>query len=169
MASEVSRIIDIKIVHPDQPRLSSDAEDDRRAAIFDLLDSNYFRLLTSPSADPNAPPYLGPYVLHLRDAARHIHFDVRDEKQNPLAEFHLAMGPLRQIMREYRLVCDSYYQAIRTKTPSQIQAIDMGRRALHDEATQILQARLAGRIEMDEVTARRLFSLISVLKHTREK
>ena len=168
-ADTPSRIIEIKIVHPDQPRLSSDAEDDRRAAIFDLLEKNYFRLLTSPSTDPQTPPYLGPYILHLRDAARHMHFDIRDRDHNPLAEFLLAMGPLRQIMREYWLVCDSYYQAIRTKTPSQIQAIDMGRRALHDEATQILQARLAGRIEMDDATARRLFSLISVLKQTRER
>lgn len=148
------RILDIKIVQPHSPRLSSDAEHDRRAAIFDLLDQNYFRMLASP----------GPYILFLGDSARHIHFDIRDAHEKPLAEFVLAMGPLRQIMRDYRLVCDSYYDAIRTKTPAQIQAIDMGRRALHDEATQILQARLSGKIEMDDLTARRLFSLVCVLK-----
>ncbi len=76
----------------------------------------------------------------------------------------LAMGPLRRVIRDYNMICESYYEAIRTKTPSQIQAIDMGRRALHDEGSQILQTRLDGKIEMDKGTARRLFSLVFVLK-----
>jgi len=82
----------------------------------------------------------------------------------PLAGFFLAMGPLRRIIRDYKLVCDSYYEAIRTKTPSQIQAIDMGRRALHNEGSSLLQERLDGKVEMDNNTSRRLFSLICVLK-----
>ena len=148
------RIIEIQLDAQNQPRLSADHEQERSVAIFDLIEENYFALAVAD----------GPYILALSSDARHIHFEIRDNTNQPLANFLLAMGPLRRVMRDYQMVCDSYYQAIRTKTPSQIQAIDMGRRALHDEGAQILQQRLEGKVEMDHPTARRLFGLVFVLK-----
>jgi uncharacterized protein (UPF0262 family) len=153
-ASEQSRIIEIHLDQTYQPRLSAESEHERSIAIFDLIEENFFKLLSTA----------GPYILTLRIDARHIHFEVKDNASQLLANFMLAMGPLRRVMRDYNMICESYYEAIRTKTPSQIQAIDMGRRALHDEGSEILQTRLDGKIEMDKGTARRLFSLVFVLK-----
>ena len=157
MTAQHHRIIEIQLDAQNQPRLSADHEQERSVAIFDLIEENFFALAAADS-------YTGPYILGLSADARHIHFEIRDNTNQPRANFLLAMGPLRRIMRDYQMVCDSYYQAIRTKTPSQIQAIDMGRRALHDEGAQILQQRLEGKIKMDHPTARRLFSLVFVLK-----
>jgi uncharacterized protein (UPF0262 family) len=153
-SSEDRRIVRIQLDQPDAPRLTPEAEHERSIAIYDLIEDNSFSL---PEQD-------GPYHLVLRSDARHIHFDIRTVEDMPLAGFFLAMGPLRRIIRDYKLVCDSYYEAIRTKTPSQIQAIDMGRRALHNEGSSLLQERLDGKVEMDNNTSRRLFSLICVLK-----
>ena len=152
--SEISKIVLIKLDQPDAPRLSPEAEHERSIAIYDLIEANSFDL----------PDHDGPYHLVLRADLRHIHFDVRSVDDQPMVGFFLAMGPLRRIIRDYRMVCDSYYDAIRTKTPSQIQAIDMGRRSLHNEGSQILLDRLSGKVAMDENTSRRLFSLICVLK-----
>ena len=151
---EHHRIIEIQLDQQNQPRLSAEAEHERSIAIFDLIEENHFHLL---SAD-------GPYILCLRSDARHINFEIRDNANQPLANFLLAMGPLRRVMRDYFHVCDTYYDAIRTKSPSQIQAIDMGRRALHNEGSELLQARLEGKVETDFQTARRLFTLICVLQ-----
>ena len=148
------RIVDIRLEQEGHPLLSPEVEHERSIAVYDLIEGNDFHL-------PGAP---GPYSLVIRSEARHIHFDVRTAGGDPLAGFFLAMGPLRRIVREYRTVCDSYYDAIRTKTPSQIQAIDMGRRSLHDEGSDVLMERLDGKVVMDHATARRLFSLICVLK-----
>lgn len=152
--SETSKIVLIKLDQADQPRLSPEAEHERSIAIYDLIEQNSFAL----------PDYDGPYHVNLRADLRHIHFDIRTVDDMPIAGFFLAMGPLRRIIRDYRMVCESYYDAIRTKTPSQIQAIDMGRRSLHNEGSQILLDRLTGKVTMDENTSRRLFSLICVLK-----
>jgi len=151
---EHHRIIEIQLDQQNQPRLSAEAEHERSIAIFDLIEENHFHLL---SAD-------GPYILCLRSDARHINFEIRDIANQPLANFLLAMGPLRRVIRDYQMICDSYYEAIRTKSPSQIQAIDMGRRALHDEGSQILRQRLEGKVDIDHGTSRRLFSLVFVLK-----
>jgi len=136
------------------PRRSAEAEHERAIAIYDILEKNQFTLV---GAD-------GPYHLYLRAEGRHIRFDVRNSDEAELGQFFMAMGPLRKVMRDYFQVCDTYYDAIRTKSPSQIQAIDMGRRALHNEGSEILQARLAGKVETDFDTARRLFTLICVLQ-----
>mgnify|MGYP006243875757 FL=1 len=106
----------------------------------------------------------GPFNLYLRAEGRHIRFDIRDSTDIELAQFYMALGPMRRVIRDYFHVCDTYYEAIRTKTPSQIQAIDMGRRALHNEGADILRGRLDGRVVTDEMTARRLFTLICVLQ-----
>lgn len=154
MDSETSKIILIKLDQADQPRLTPEAEHERSVAIYDLIEQNSFAL----------PDHEGPYHLILRADLRHIHFDIRSVDDMPMVGFFLAMGPLRRIIRDYRMVCESYYDAIRTKTPAQIQAIDMGRRSLHNEGAVILLSRLTGKVIMDENTSRRLFSLICVLK-----
>ena len=149
-----NRIIDIQLGNEERPLLSPEAEQERSIAVYDLIEENDFGL----------PGHPGPYSLVIRSEARHIHFDVRSADGAPMAGFFLAMGPLRRIIRDYRTVCDNYYDAIRTKTPSQIQAIDMGRRSLHDEGAEVLRERLDGKVLMDGATARRLFSLVCVLK-----
>ena len=151
-----NRLVKIELDDTDMPRLSAEAEQERAIAIYDILEDNVFRLDASD----------GPYHLYLRLEGRHVHFDIRDIDYVSLAQFFMAMGPLRRVMRDYFHVCDTYYEAIRTKSPSQIQAIDMGRRALHNEGSEILQSRLDGKVETDFQTARRLFTLICVL-HSR--
>ena len=148
------RIVHIELDQEGRPLLSPEAEQERAIAVYDLIEENDFHL-------PGAP---GPYNLVIRSETRHIHFDVRSDDGAPLAGFFLAMGPIRRVIRDYRTVCENYYDAIRTKSPSQIQAIDMGRRSLHDEGSAVLRERLEGKVSMDEPTARRLFSLICVLK-----
>ncbi len=153
------RIVHIHLDEQDNPRLSPEAEHERSVAIYDLIEENSFSLV-----DFNTPDTAVSYHLVLRADARHINFDIRTIDDAPILGFFLAMGSLRRIIRDYKMVCDSYYDAIRTKTPSQIQSIDMGRRSLHDEGAVVLQNRLQGKVLMDVNTSRRLFSLICVLK-----
>ena len=148
------RLVRIELDDATGARRSAEAEQERAIAIYDILEDNMFRL------DGQS----GPYHLHLRLEGRHVHFDIREANDTPLIQFFMAMGPLRRVMRDYFHVCDTYYDAIRTKSPSQIQAIDMGRRALHNEGSELLQARLEGKVETDFQTARRLFTLICVLQ-----
>lgn len=152
--ADSDRLIKIELDEIETPRRSAEAEHERAIAIYDILEQNQFTFTGAA----------GPYHLYLRAEGRHIRFDVRDHLDAELGQFFMAMGPLRKVMRDYFIVCDSYYDAIRTKSPSQIQAIDMGRRALHNEGSEILQARLNGKVETDFDTARRLFTLICVLQ-----
>lgn len=152
-SDKTDRIIKLELDMASTRRISSAQEHERAVAIFDLLDDNEFKLLKAK----------GPYHLYMRSDQRHIHFDIRDEADATLVNFFMALGPLRRIMRDYFLVCDSYYEAIRSKSPSQIQAIDMGRRALHDEGSELLQTRLANHAIINHATARRIFTLICVL------
>ena len=148
------RLVKIELDETDAPRRSAEAEQERAIAIYDIIEDNVFDL----------PDHTGPFHLYLRLEGRHINFDVRDADKQNLAQFFMALGPMRRVMRDYFTVCDTYYDAIRTKSPSQIQAIDMGRRALHNEGSEILQTRLDGKVETDFDTARRLFTLICVLQ-----
>ena len=150
------RLVKVDLDDAGMPRRSAEAEQERAIAIYDLLEENIFSLYDQS----------GPYHLCLRLEGRHVHFDIREVTDKSLIQFFMAMGPLRRVMRDYFHVCDTYYDAIRTKSPSQIQAIDMGRRALHNEGSELLQARLDGKVETDFQTARRLFTLICVL-HSR--
>lgn len=152
-SDKTDRIVKLELDLDPTRRVSSAREHERAVAIFDLLDDNEFKLIKAQ----------GPYHLYMRSDQRHIHFDIRDEAEGVLVNFFMALGPLRRIMRDYFLVCDSYYEAIRTKSPSQIQAIDMGRRALHDEGSELLQTRLANHAVINHATSRRLFTLICVL------
>ena len=153
------RLVRLELDEPEAPRRTPEAEHERAIAIYDLIEDNSFALVNT-----SGDPLDGPFCLYLRAEGRHIRFDVRDEADAELVQFYMALGPLRRVMRDYFHVCDTYYDAIRTKSPSQIQAIDMGRRALHNEGAEILRARLDGKVATDDQTARRLFTLICVLQ-----
>ena len=127
---------------------------EREVAILDLLEMNSF------SIDGRSD---GPYRLHLAIAEDRLVFAVGHEQSDGVFSFMLSLAPLRRILKDYFIVCDSYYQAIRTAPPSRIQAIDMGRRSLHDEGSKLLMQRLEGKITIDFETARRLFTLIGAL------
>ena len=153
------RLARIELEEVNPPRRTAEAEHERAIAIYDILEENSFALV-----DPAGTPMDGPFHLYLRAESRHIRFDIRNDSDSELSQFYMALGPLRRVMRDYFHVCDTYYEAIRTKSPSQIQAIDMGRRALHNEGADILRSRLDGKVATDELTSRRLFTLICVLQ-----
>ena len=148
------RLVKIELDDVAGPRRSAEAEQERAIAIYDILEENLF----------GVPEHIGPFHLYLKLEGRHVHFDIRNEDDIEIAQFFMAMGPLRRVIRDYFHVCDTYYDAIRNKSPSQIQAIDMGRRALHNEGSELLQVRLDGKVMTDFKTARRLFTLICVLQ-----
>ena len=148
------RLVKIELDDLAGPRRSAEAEQERAIAIYDILEENQF----------GVPEHIGPFHLYLKLEGRHVHFDIRNEDDIEIAQFFMAMGPLRRVIRDYFHVCDTYYDAIRNKSPSQIQAIDKGRRALHNEGSELLQVRLDGKVMTDFKTARRLFTLICVLQ-----
>lgn len=136
---------------------SPDIEHERQVAIFDLLEGNSFAVVDENKAAD------GPFHLTLSIEDRRLVFDIADYQERQCAVFGLSMTPFRRLVKDYFLVCESYFQAIRTATPSQIEAIDMGRRGLHNDGSYLLQDRLKGKIEVDFDTARRLFTLLCVL------
>ena len=133
---------------------SRDIEHERAIAIYDLIEENVY----APMGHDG-----GPYRLNLEVAGNRLIFDVRTEAEEPVIAHHLSLTPFRRIVKDYFLICESYYQAIRTATPSHIEAIDMGRRALHNEGSELLQQRLKDKVAVDFDTARRLFTLLTVL------
>lgn len=154
---------------PDQPKYSivavtldeesigrsgPDIEHERAIAIYDLVEKNHF--------EPEGAGE-GPFALHIGITGNRLMFDIRREDGAPVVVHLLSLTPFRRIVKDYFMICDSYYQAIRTATPDKIEAIDMGRRGIHDEGSRTLQERLAGKVNVDFETARRLFTLISVL------
>ena len=149
------KLIHIEVSHSPTRALQAEYAHEEAVAIYDILDENLFSLKDAP----------GPYKLVLGTDMRHVHFDVRDADDTQLKGFVMALGPFRRIMRDYSDVCTHYYDAIRTKSPTQIQAIDMGRRALHNEGSELLQERLGNYLDTDTATARRLFTLIYVLTY----
>ena len=152
--SETSRLVDISLDERTVVRRNADVEHERAVAIFDLLEENHFAL---------AGDRTGPYSLHLSVQENRLLFDVRDEAEQPIEIVALPLAPFRRIVKDYFVVCESYFDAIKTSSPSKIEAIDMGRRGLHNEGSEILRERLDGRIEVDFDTARRLFTLLCVL------
>ncbi len=135
-------------------RAAPDVEHDRAVAIVDLIEENLFE----PAGHEG-----GRFRLKLALADRRLVFDIADESGEKLAVHILSLTPFRRVIRDYFLICDSYHEAIRTATPSQIEAIDMGRRGIHNDGSDLLRERLKGKIELDKDTARRLFTLICVL------
>ncbi|HDZ71587.1 MAG TPA: UPF0262 family protein [Aurantimonas coralicida] len=148
------RLIDIEL---DETigRATPDVEHERAVAIFDLIEENVF--------DPAGAPEDGRFKLKLSLADKRLVFDVRDEAGEPVVAHILSLTPFRRVIKDYFLICDSYYEAIRSATPQQIEAIDMGRRGIHNDGSQTLMDRLEGKIAVDLDTARRLFTLICVL------
>jgi len=137
---------------------SADVEQERRIAIFDLLESNHF----APQRE-HADGYDGPYRIKLRVEEGRLAIDMFREDGSHLETLVLGLGRFRRPIKDYFAICDSYYQAIRQASPQQIETIDMARRGIHNDAAELLKERLAGKIEVDFDTARRLFTLICVL------
>ncbi|MCA0433779.1 MAG: UPF0262 family protein [Proteobacteria bacterium] len=133
---------------------SPEAEHERATAIYDLIEDNRFALA-------NGVP--GPYHLILSTQEGRLVLDVRNAAQQPIMAFGLSLTPFRRIVRDYFAICDSYYEAIRSASPQQIETIDMARRGLHNEGSEILMERLAGKVDTDLDTARRLFTLVCAL------
>ena len=150
------RLVDVQLDERSLVRRSADIEHERKVAIFDLLEQNVF----SPAG---AGAEQGPFQLLLAIEENRLVFDIRDESAAPLGKIILALSPFRKIVKDYFEICDSYFQAIKRSTPSQIETIDMARRGVHNEGSELLRERLKGKIDTDFDTARRLFTLICVL------
>jgi uncharacterized protein (UPF0262 family) len=150
------RLVNVILDEETLARRKPEVEHERAVAIYDLIEENHF----APVGD-----YQGPYILHVRleGGGQRLICAIHNEADQRLGEIVLPLAPLRQIVRDYYTVCESYHDAIRNAPPHRIEAIDMGRRGLHNEGSQILRQRLAGMVEIDEHTARRLFTLIYVL------
>ena len=148
------RLIDIQLDEKSVVRRSPEVEHERAVAIFDLLEENLF-----------APEGLdgGPYKLQLSIEETRLKFDISDEADAPLKQVSLSLSPFRRLVKDYFTVCETYFEAIKTASPSRIESIDMGRRGLHNEGSDVLRERLDGKVTIDKDTARRLFTLICVL------
>lgn len=138
------------------PAPTAEIEQERKVAIFDLLEDNTFTL---PHGDAPA----GPYRLTLAIREKRLVFDIDTEDGAEAAEFHLSLSPFRQTVKDYWQICEAYFDAVKKLPPSQIEAIDMARRGIHNEGARLLQERLEGKATIDTDTARRLFTLICVL------
>ena len=155
----MSRITHIALDDANLPPPTPEIEQERKVAMFDLLEDNVFTL---PSRDDRPVPQ-GPYHLGLSIRDKRLVFDVNTESAEKAAEFHLSLGPFRQVVKDYFQICESYYQAVRTLPPSQIETIDMARRGLHNEGAEVLVDALKDKIEIAKATSRRLFTLVCVL------
>lgn len=133
---------------------NADVEHERRVAIFDLLEENHFEPLEDSG---------GPYILYLSVNEQKLVMDIKRENGEDVRVFILSLSPLRRIIRDYLMICESYHEAIRSATPSKIEAVDMGRRGLHNEGSELLELRLQDKIKLDFDTSRRLFTLICAL------
>ncbi|MBI1415672.1 MAG: UPF0262 family protein [Limimaricola sp.] len=155
----MTRISHIEIDDAGLPMPTPEIEQERKVAIFDLLEDNSFVI---PGREGRAAPD-GPYRLGLSIRERRLVFDIATEDGTPAAQFHLSLGPFRQVVKDYFQICASYFDAVKTLPPSQIETIDMARRGIHNEGARVLQERLQGKADVDNDTARRLFTLICVL------
>lgn len=138
------------------PAPTPQIEQERKVAIFDLLEENTFTLPKEDAPD-------GPYRVTLAIREKRLVFDIDTEDGADAAEFHLSLSPFRQTVKDYWQICEAYFDAVKKLPPSQIEAIDMARRGIHNEGARLLQERLEGKAGIDIDTARRLFTLICVL------
>lgn len=145
------RIVKITLDERSLARATADIEHERKVAVYDLLQDNAF----APTGVEG-----GPFELALSIVERRLVFDVRKEGGAALGQVHLSLTPLRKIIKDYFMLCESYYDAIRNAAPAQIETVDMARRAMHNEGSEILIERLKDKIVIDQNTARRLFTLI---------
>ena len=155
----MAKIIHIDLDDSALPPPTPEIEQERKVAMFDLLEDNSFVL---PERDGRAAP-VGPYRLGLSIRQKRLVFEIATEKGEAAGEFHLSLGPFRQVVKDYFQICESYFDAVKTAAPSQIETIDMARRGVHNEAAELLKDRLEGKVDVDFATARRLFTLICVL------
>jgi uncharacterized protein (UPF0262 family) len=153
-AADEQRLVSVTLDEVSIGRANGDVEHEREVAIYDLLEHNSF----APVGHDE-----GPYALHLSVNGSRLVFDIRLQDGSPVVAHLFSLSPLRRIVKDYYMICDSYYAAIRTATPDKIEAIDMGRRGIHNEGSQILVERLKEKVAIDLDTARRLFTLICVL------
>jgi uncharacterized protein (UPF0262 family) len=155
----MTRICHIEIDETGLRAPTPEIEQERKVAIFDLLEENSFAL---PAREGKPVPE-GPYRLGLAIREGRLVFDIATEAEAKVGEFHLSLGPFRQVVKDYFQICESYFEAVKRLPPSQIEAIDMARRGIHNEGARVLQERLERKAEVDIDTARRLFTLICVL------
>lgn len=153
------RICQIELDDKSIIRRNDDIEHERRIAIFDLLETNRF----APKGDIGGG-YPGPFNIKLRIEDNRLAIDLKTKEAIDLETLVLPLTPLRKVIKEYFIVCDNYYDAVKSSSPKTIEAIDLGRRALHNEGSEIMRERLADKVDIDFETARRLFTLICVLQ-----
>ncbi len=153
------RICQIELDDKSIIRRNDDIEHERRIAIFDLLETNRF----APKGDIGGS-YPGPFNIKLRIEDNRLAIDLKTKEKKDLETLILPLTPLRKIIKEYFIICDNYYDAVKSSSPKTIEAIDLGRRALHNEGSEIMRERLADKVDIDFETARRLFTLICVLQ-----
>jgi uncharacterized protein (UPF0262 family) len=152
--AERQRLVEVTLDDQSIGRSNPDVEHERAVAIYDLIEENSF----APEDHEG-----GPYTLRLSMAENRLMLDIRTAKGEPVMTHLLSLTPFRRIVKDYFMICDSYYQAIRTATPDRIEALDMGRRGIHDDGSRLLMERLKRKVNVDFNTARRLFTLICVL------
>ena len=155
----MSRISHIELDDSNLPPPTPEIEQERKVAIYDLMEENKFAL---PTREGRIVPE-GPYRVGLSIKDKRLVFDVRSEEGVPAGEFHLSLSPFRQVVKDYWAICESYFDAVKNLPPSQIETIDMARRGIHNEGARVLEERLEGKVVVDSDTARRLFTLICVL------
>jgi uncharacterized protein (UPF0262 family) len=148
-----NRLAKVSLDEASIARGNPDQEHERAIALFDILEDNSFTI----------PGREGPYALTLGLVENKLSFAISTVDGEPVMTHLLSLTPFRRVIRDYEMICESYYNAIRTASPTQIEAIDMGRRGLHNEASETLKQRLEGKVELDHDTARRLFTLIFAL------
>ena len=153
--SDADRIVAVTLDDRTVARRGPEIYRERKVAIFDLVEDNTFALDWRVTQ--------GPYALHLSIEDNRLVFDVRTEDAAPVVAIGLSLSPFRKVVKDYWQICESYYDAIKHAMPSRIEAIDMARRGLHNEGSDLLRERLAGKVAVDDNTARRLFTLLCVL------
>ncbi|MBY0381257.1 MAG: UPF0262 family protein [Xanthobacteraceae bacterium] len=149
-----NRLVAVTLDEDSIGRSGPDIEHERAVAIYDLIEENVF----APEGAPE-----GPYALRIGISENRLMFDIREQDGSPIIVHLISLSPFRRIVKDYFMICDSYHQAIRSATPDKIEAIDMGRRGVHNEGSQTLMERLQGKVRMDFETSRRLFTLLTVL------
>jgi uncharacterized protein (UPF0262 family) len=149
-----NRIVAVTLDEDSIGRSGPDIEHERAIAIYDLIEQNFF----APQGTPK-----GPFTLRLGITGNRLMFDIRKESGDPVIVHLISLTPFRRIVKDYFMICDSYHQAIRTATPDKIEALDMGRRAVHNDGSRVLMERLKSKVALDHDTARRLFTLVCVL------
>jgi uncharacterized protein (UPF0262 family) len=157
--AETDRLARVELREERPPARTPEIQQELDVAIFDLTEENRFRPVPRDAAPPP-----GPYVLGIGMADRLLAMEVTTEDGRPVTALQLSLSPLRGVIKDYFAICESYFDAVKRLPPSKIEAIDMGRRGIHEEGARLLVERLESRVELDHATARRLFTVICALQ-----